>query len=97
MNFLLVLPVALALAMDAFAAAVGLSVAPKGLNKTQAYRISFFFGAFQFTMPLIGWLAGQSFLRYIREVDHWVAFGLLCFIGGRMMILMRWTPIQIGS
>jgi putative Mn2+ efflux pump MntP len=86
MNFLLVLPVALALAMDAFAVAVGLSVAPQGLNRTQAYRLSFFFGAFQFVMPLIGWLAGQGFFGYIRKVDHWVAFGLLLFIGGKMVL-----------
>jgi putative Mn2+ efflux pump MntP len=72
--------------MDAFAVAVGLSVAPQGLNRTQAYRLSFFFGIFQFMMPLIGWLAGQGFLRYIREVDHWVAFGLLLFIGGKMVL-----------
>lgn len=86
MNFLLVLLVALALAMDAFAVAVGLSVAPQGLNKSQAYRLSFFFGIFQFMMPLIGWLVGQGFLRYIRDVDHWVAFGLLFFIGGKMVL-----------
>ncbi len=86
MNFLLVLPVAFALAMDAFAVAVGLSVVPQGLNRTQAYRLSLFFGAFQFMMSLIGWLAGQGFLRYIREVDHWVAFGLLLFIGGKMVL-----------
>ncbi len=86
MNLFLVFPVALALAMDAFAVAVGLSVAPKGLNKIQSFRLAFFFGIFQFLMPLIGWLAAQSFLRYIRQVDHWVAFGLLCFVGGKMVL-----------
>jgi putative Mn2+ efflux pump MntP len=86
MNLFLVLPVALALAMDAFAVAVGLSVAPKGLNKIQTFRLAFFFGLFQFMMPLIGWTAAQSFLRYIQQVDHWVAFGLLCLVGGKMVL-----------
>ncbi len=86
MNLFLVVPIALALAMDAFAVAVGLNVAPKGLDRSQIFRLGLFFGFFQFMMPLIGWLAGQGFLRYIRLVDHWVAFVLLCFIGGRMVL-----------
>lgn len=85
MNFFLVIPVALALAMDAFAVSVGLSVLPEGLKKSQRVRLAVFFGFFQFLMPLIGWLAGQGFLDYIRDVDHWVAFGLLFLVGGKMM------------
>ena len=86
MNLFLLLPVALALAMDAFAVAVGLSVSPKGLNKIQSFRLAFFFGIFQFMMPLIGWMAGEGLLAIIRHVDHWVAFALLCFIGGKMVL-----------
>jgi len=86
MNLYLVIPVALALAMDAFAVSVGLSVLPGGLKKSQRLRLAVFFGFFQFLMPLIGWLAGQGFLDYIRDVDHWVAFGLLFFIGGKMVV-----------
>lgn len=86
MNFFLVIPVALALAMDAFAVSVGLSVLPEGLKKSQRVRLAVFFGFFQFLMPLIGWLAGQGFLDYIRDVDHWVAFGLLFLIGGKMLL-----------
>ena len=86
MNFFLVIPVALALAMDAFAVSVGLSVLPEGLKKSQRLRLAVFFGFFQFLMPLIGWLAGQGFLDYIRDVDHWVAFGLLLFVGGKMLV-----------
>lgn len=95
MNLFLVLSVALALAMDAFAVAVGLSVPPKGLNQTQALRLAFFFGLFQFMMPLIGWMAAQSFLRYVQKVDHWVAFGLLCLVGGKMvMASFRYEPAK---
>ncbi len=85
MNLFLVIPVALALAMDAFAVSIGLSVLPGGLKKSQSLRLAVFFGFFQFLMPLIGWLAGQGFLDYIRDVDHWVAFGLLLLIGGKMV------------
>ena len=86
MNLYLVIPVALALAMDAFAVSVGLSVLPGGLKKSQRLRLAVFFGFFQFLMPMIGWLAGQGFLDYIRDVDHWVAFGLLLLIGGKMVV-----------
>jgi len=85
MNLFLVIPVALALAMDAFAVSVGLSVLPEGPKKSQSLRLAVFFGFFQFLMPLIGWLAGQGFLDTMRDVDHWVAFGLLLLIGGKMV------------
>jgi putative Mn2+ efflux pump MntP len=85
MNLFLVIPVAMALAMDAFAVSVGLSVLPDGLKKSQSLRLAAFFGFFQFLMPLVGWLAGQGFLEYMRDVDHWVAFGLLLLVGGKMV------------
>ena len=86
MNFFLVIFVALALAMDAFAVSIGLSVRPGGLGRIQSLRLAFFFGFFQFLMPLVGWLAGQGFLDQIQDVDHWVAFGLLLLIGGKMLV-----------
>jgi len=82
MNFFLVFGIAFALAMDAFAVAVGVSL--KEMTRRQAFRLAFLFGFFQFMMPILGWLAGQSLFRYIHAFDHWVAFGLLLFIGGRM-------------
>jgi putative Mn2+ efflux pump MntP len=86
MNLFLVVPVALALSMDALAVSVGLSVLPGGLKKIQSLRLAAFFGFFQFLMPLVGWWASQWFLKYIRGVDHWVAFGLLLLIGGKMVV-----------
>lgn len=86
MNFWLVFPVALALAMDAFAVSIGLSVLPEGLKRNQRLRLALFFGFFQFLMPLAGWLAGQGFLDEMQDVDHWIAFGLLFLIGGKMMV-----------
>jgi putative Mn2+ efflux pump MntP len=85
MRFPLILAIALALAMDAFAVSVGLSLSREGLTEKQTSRIAIYFGFFQFMMTVIGWLAGQSVLRYIQAVDHWIAFVLLSFIGGKMI------------
>jgi manganese efflux pump family protein len=78
--------VALALAMDAFAVAIvaGLTLSP--MTKRHVFRLSFHFGLFQALMPLIGWAAGTAVYRYIADFDHWVAFGLLSFVGGRMIL-----------
>jgi len=84
MNFFLVFGVAFALAMDALAVAVGVSLNLKGMSRRQVFRLAFHFGFFQFMMPILGWLAGQRLFSYIHAFDHWVAFGLLLFIGGRM-------------
>ncbi len=80
------LAVALALAMDAFAVAIvaGLTLSP--MTKRHVFRLSFHFGLFQALMPLIGWTAGTAVYRYIADFDHWVAFGLLSFVGGRMIL-----------
>jgi putative Mn2+ efflux pump MntP len=86
MNFFLVIAVALALAMDAFAVSVGISLNTETITKRQTLRLASNFGLFQFMMPLIGWYAGQNILvRYIEPFDHWVAFGLLAVIGGKMI------------
>ncbi|NIU02643.1 MAG: hypothetical protein GWN01_17615, partial [Nitrosopumilaceae archaeon] len=57
----------------------------KNLQIKSALKIALFFGAFQAIMPIIGWLAGLSVRDLIAGFDHWVAFGLLCFIGSRMI------------
>jgi len=49
------------------------------------FRIAFHFGLFQFLMPIIGWLAGEQLIRYIHDYDRWIAFGLLAFVGGKML------------
>jgi putative Mn2+ efflux pump MntP len=85
MSLLLVLPIALGLAMDAFAVSVGVSVGRGGLSGLQAFRLAASFGIFQFIMPILGWLTGQTVLDIIKSVDHWVAFGLLLLIGAKMI------------
>jgi len=85
MPLVLVLGLAVALAMDCFAVSMGLACGSKGLSGRQAVRMAFFFGAFQFGMPVLGWLAGEGVVRFMSGIDHWVAFGLLLAIGGKML------------
>jgi putative Mn2+ efflux pump MntP len=83
--FVLILGLAVALAMDCFAVTLGMACGAKGLTMKQAVRMASFFGGFQFVMPVLGWLAGDTLLGPVRHIDHWVAFGLLALVGGRMI------------
>ena len=74
------------LSMDAFAVSVCKGLGMRRLNKKQTLIIGLYFGGFQALMPLIGWLLGSQFQKYITSIDHWIAFILLGFIGGKMMI-----------
>ena len=74
------------LAMDAFAVSVCKGLGMRRLNKKQTLIIGLYFGGFQALMPLIGWLLGSQFQKYITSIDHWIAFILLSFIGGKVMI-----------
>ena len=75
--------IAVALGCDAFA--VGLGVGCRFCGPRQIFRLSFHFGLFQFLMPLMGWLAGHHILVWAKTWGPWIAFGLLVFIGGRMV------------
>ena len=78
--------IGIGLSMDAFAVAVCKGLAMRKLNVRQAVVIGLYFGGFQALMPTLGWFLGSQFRRYIESVDHWVAFGLLAFIGGKMIV-----------
>lgn len=84
MKIVILLGIALALAIDAFAVTVGVSCSLGGLNRRQVFRLAFHFGLFQFIMPVLGWLIGENLLKLISNYDHWVAFGLLLIIGLKM-------------
>ncbi len=77
--------IAIALAMDAFAVALAAGVVLHPVSKRQLFRLSFHFGLFQGLMPIVGWLAGLSVQSMISAYDHWIAFGLLSFVGGKMI------------
>ncbi len=73
------------LSMDAFAVALCKGLAMRQYSRRDGLIIAGAFGLFQALMPLIGWLAGTSFYKYIEAFDHWVAFGLLLIVGGKMI------------
>lgn len=85
MNIIEVLFLALGLAMDAFAVAVASGATMKRLHLPDALKMGLFFGGFQALMPVIGWLAGLGMKDFISGVDHWIAFGLLVIVGGKML------------
>jgi putative Mn2+ efflux pump MntP len=78
--------IGLGLAMDAFAVSVSSGISIPGLKRRYALRAALFFGVFQFVMPVAGWFLGSAFVAYIAAVDHWIAFGLLAFIGGKTLV-----------
>ncbi len=85
MSTLTLIGVAVGLAMDAFAVAIGAGLQLKEVTPRQTFRLAWHFGLFQAFMPVIGWLAGLSVAEWIAPVDHWIAFGLLALIGGKMI------------
>ena len=77
--------VAVGLAMDAFAVSIVTGSLYRKLHVVHALRMASFFGGFQAMMPIIGSLAGLGLRGYIGVYDHWIAFGLLTFVGGKMV------------
>lgn len=85
MKILEILLIALGLAMDAFAVSIASGATMKRLEMRNALKMGLFFGAFQTFMPVIGWFAGIGMKTFISGWDHWLAFGLLSFVGGKMI------------
>ena len=85
MNFTDIFLIGIGLAMDAFAVSVCKGLCMKRINYRQAVIIALFFGGFQAIMPLTGFFLGTFFEKYITAVDHWIAFLLLLYIGGKML------------
>lgn len=85
MDWLTIFGLAVALAMDAFAVALGVGINLSPLTGRHLFRLGFHFGLFQALMPILGWLAGMTIQRWIQAYDHWIAFALLIFVGGKML------------
>jgi putative Mn2+ efflux pump MntP len=90
MEFSAILLISLALAVDAFAVALAAGVSLCQVNSRQVFRLAFHFGFFQAGMNILGWLGGLTVRSYIESFDHWLAFGLLAFVG----IKMIWEAIR---
>ena len=80
-----ILLIGLGVSADAFAVSMCKGVEMKKFIFKYALLIALFFGGFQMLMPLIGWAAGTLFEKYITQFDHWIAFGLLLLLGGKMI------------
>ena len=86
MDFVAVFLIALSLSADCLAVSICASVSMRtALNRAKALKVAAFFGFFQFGMILMGFLAGSTIVNQIQDFDHWVAFGLLAFIGGHTL------------
>lgn len=85
MGFAEILFIAVGLAMDAFAVSLGIGTTGQANGPRPVFRLSFHFGLFQCLMPILGWLAGSSVAGVIGGIDHWIALGLLSFVGGRLI------------
>lgn len=91
MNLLTIILIALALSMDAFAVSIAGGVAIKRLQLRHALTMATWFGGFQAMMPLLGWFGGTRLKEALSGVDHWVVFGLLMFVGVKMI----WEAFEI--
>ena len=89
MNLLDIILLAVALAMDCFTVSIvsGIILNPSQRDGSSLcyIRMAVLFGVFQAMMPLLGWLGVSHFQSYMEAYDHWIAFGLLAFIGGKMI------------
>ncbi|MBQ8929699.1 MAG: manganese efflux pump [Oscillospiraceae bacterium] len=77
--------IAVSLALDAFAVSITSGLTVKGFNIRHSLLMGVYFGAFQFIMPLLGWLLGSTVSHYVSRFGPWISFILLAFIGGRMV------------
>ena len=86
MSFLSILIIAIGLGMDAFSVAMGVGASARAVSWRAVFRLSSCFGLFQFIMPVAGWFAGVSVANVIAGYGHWIAFGLLSLVGGKMIM-----------
>lgn len=85
MNSLDIWLLAIALAMDCFTVSIVSGVIIRRHIWGLVLRLAFLFGAFQALMPFLGWLATSHFSEQLEAIDHWIAFSMLAFIGGKMI------------
>lgn len=86
MNSFEILLIAIGLAMDCLAVSIASGIIIKKVEWRTMLTMAFFFGLFQAAMPFVGWLFASRFSHLIESVDHWIAFLLLLFLGGKMII-----------
>lgn len=85
MSLLEIILIAVGLSMDAFAISITLGLSAQKARAKELLLPGLYFGGFQAIMPLLGYFAGTHFANKIKSIDHWVAFALLGFVGGKMI------------
>ena len=80
------LGVAMSMALDACTVTLAIAVSLGGLTRRQVFRLVWHFALFQAVMPVIGWAGARAFESWIEAWDHWLAFGLLAMVGGKMVV-----------
>lgn len=96
-DFISVLLIGLGLSADCFAVALSIGAAGKKFSPGDMLKVALAFGIFQMVMPLLGWLLGETVVGFIEQYDHWVAFALLAFIGGKMIVEFIRNDSKPGS
>ncbi len=86
MDILTTILISVGLAMDAFAVSIGVGTTGRSADRRAVFRLAFHFGLFQGLMTFLGWLAGTTIASLIAGIDHWVAMGLLAWVGVRMIL-----------
>ncbi len=85
MVMLTVILISIGLAMDAFAVSMGIGTAGQIDGRRGKLRLALHFGIFQAGMTALGWLIGDSIIRYVAQFDHWIAFGLLTYVSFKLI------------
>lgn len=85
MGYFTLLFVAIGLSVDSFAVSLSCGLIMSKITFWKASRIGFSLAAFQAAMPIVGWFIGIKIEKYVINFDHWLAFGLLSLIGGKMI------------
>ncbi len=85
MDYISLIGISVGLAMDAFAVSITNGITVKNLSFLTALKTSLVFGFFQAFMPMIGWTIGKMGESFMGQIDHWIAFLLLSYIGGKMI------------
>ncbi|ROS16340.1 putative Mn2+ efflux pump MntP [Raoultella sp. BIGb0399] len=86
MNLSATILLAFGMSMDAFAASIGKGATLHKPKFSEALRTGLIFGAIETLTPLVGWGMGMLASQFVLEWNHWIAFALLIFLGGRMVI-----------
>ena len=85
MDLLTIFVLAIGLSMDSFAVSISCGLAEQKVTFGHAVKISFAFAFFQGILPLLGWLMGTELKVFVENIDHWIAFSLLAYLGGKMI------------